>query len=439
MSALTVARPRPRLGFSALHHRDFRFYVTGATLSMMADNIEHVITYWVLWQTFQSPLLAGFAVISHWLPFLLLSVYFGALADKYDCRRLIQASQGLFMLVSISWGVLFFSGQLQMWHAMVLLSLHGMAGAMWSPPEQLMLHDIVGRDELTSAVRLNATGKMLGILMGPAVGGIILLLAGPAVGIMINALIYLPLSLSLLRIKSTGHQHGAEARKLSFAGAWRTVIESGSNRAIFSMIAMAGMASFLIGSFTPQMPEFARDLASGDAGRGYTMLLIAGGLGAVLGGLALEITGATKVTVNMALAGAALWGASVAGFGLSHSFPAALVFLFVAGIGQLSFSSIAQTIVQLQAPAHKRGQLVGAFSMAQAGMKSGAGVSVGVVGSAIGIHPALGLSAILTVALAVGMYVYSNAGPMPQPAYAESYADGELGAALVPEEPPACC
>jgi MFS family permease len=430
MSALTPARPRT--GFVALRHRDFRFYVTGATLSMMADNIEHVITYWVLWQTFQSPLLAGFAVISHWVPFLLLSVYFGALADKYDCRRLIQASQGLFMLVSISWGLLFFTGQLQMWHAMVLLSLHGMAGAIWSPPEQLMLHDIVGHDELTSAVRLNATGKMLGILMGPAVGGIILLLAGPATGIMINALIYLPLSLSLLRIKSTGHQHGAEARKLSFAGAWRTVIDSGSNRAIFSMIAMAGMASFLIGSFTPQMPEFARDFASSDASRDYTMLLIAGGLGAVLGGLALEITGARKVTVNMALAGAALWGVSVAGFGLTHSFAAALVFLFVAGIGQLAFSSVAQTIVQLQAPAEKRGQLVGAFSMAQSGMKSGAGVSVGVVGSAIGIHPALGMSAILTVVLAAGMYLYANSRPMPQPAYVE--VDG-----IISEEPPACC
>jgi MFS family permease len=430
MSALTPARPRT--GFVALRHRDFRFYVTGATLSMMADNIEHVITYWVLWQTFQSPLLAGFAVISHWVPFLLLSVYFGALADKYDCRRLIQASQGLFMLVSISWGLLFFTGQLQMWHAMVLLSLHGMAGAIWSPPEQLMLHDIVGHDELTSAVRLNATGKMLGILMGPAVGGIILLLAGPATGIMINALIYLPLSLSLLRIKSTGHQHGAEARKLSFAGAWRTVIDSGSNRAIFSMIAMAGMASFLIGSFTPQMPEFARDFASSDASRDYTMLLIAGGLGAVLGGLALEITGARKVTVNMALAGAALWGVSVAGFGLTHSFAAALVFLFVAGIGQLAFSSVAQTIVQLQAPAEKRGKLVGAFSMAQSGMKSGAGVSVGVVGSAIGIHPALGMSAILTVVLAAGMYLYANSRPMPQPAYVE--VDG-----IISEEPPACC
>ena len=44
---------------------------------MMADNIEHVITYWVLWQKFHSPALAGFEVISHWVPFLLFSVYFG--------------------------------------------------------------------------------------------------------------------------------------------------------------------------------------------------------------------------------------------------------------------------------------------------------------------------------------------------------------------------
>src|SRR5579862_9486353 len=139
MIAATPAKPRG-LAFVALKHSDFRFYVSGACLSMMADNIEHVITYWVFWEQFHSPMLAGFAVVSHWLPFLLLSVYFGGLADRFDCRRLTQASQGLFMLLSISWGALFLTGHLQVWHAMVLLSLHGMAGAMWGPPEQLMLH-----------------------------------------------------------------------------------------------------------------------------------------------------------------------------------------------------------------------------------------------------------------------------------------------------------
>ena len=63
-------------------------------LSMMADNIEHVITYWVLFQKFHSPALAGFAVISHWVPSLFFSVYFGSLADRYDCRKVIQVGPG---------------------------------------------------------------------------------------------------------------------------------------------------------------------------------------------------------------------------------------------------------------------------------------------------------------------------------------------------------
>jgi hypothetical protein len=55
--------------FAALRNADCRPYLFGAALAMMADNIEHVITYWVLWQKFHSPALAGFEVISHWVPF----------------------------------------------------------------------------------------------------------------------------------------------------------------------------------------------------------------------------------------------------------------------------------------------------------------------------------------------------------------------------------
>ena len=104
--------PAPR--FAALRIPVYRRYFIVNLMSMMADNIEHVISYWVMFQAFHSPALGGFAVISHWAPFLLFSVYAGALADRYDCRRLIQVSQGLFMLASIAWGVLFLVGTLQM-------------------------------------------------------------------------------------------------------------------------------------------------------------------------------------------------------------------------------------------------------------------------------------------------------------------------------------
>src|SRR5215470_14044310 len=96
-----------KIAFAALRHHDFRIYFVVTMLAMMADNIEHVISYWLLYEKFQSPVLAGFAVISHWTPFLLFSVYFGALADRHDCRRVIQAAQIMYAGVSLAWGILF--------------------------------------------------------------------------------------------------------------------------------------------------------------------------------------------------------------------------------------------------------------------------------------------------------------------------------------------
>jgi len=155
----------------------FRAYFLCAAAAMMADSIEHVISYWIMFQKFQSPALAGFAVISHWLPFLLFSLWSGGLADRYDPRRLIQIGMALFMAASIGWGVLFLTDSLEMWHAAVLLVLHGLAGVLWNPAAQLFIHDIVGEKELHSAIRLTAIARWLGLLMGPAVGGVILSLS----------------------------------------------------------------------------------------------------------------------------------------------------------------------------------------------------------------------------------------------------------------------
>lgn len=172
--------------FAALRHKPTAKYIGAASLGMMGDNIEHVITYWVIWQLFESPLLAGFAVISHWVPHLFLSVYFGGLADRYDCRRIIQAAQAMFILASIGWGVIFITGIIEPWMCCVLLVVHGLASSIWHPAEQVMLYDVSGRRTLNSAVRLNATGRNLGMLAGPVVGGALLITVGPEIGILIN-------------------------------------------------------------------------------------------------------------------------------------------------------------------------------------------------------------------------------------------------------------
>jgi MFS family permease len=235
--------------FAALKRPHFRTFLAGTVLAMMADNIEHVITYWVLFEKFHSPVLAGFAVISHWTPFLLLSVYFGGLADRSDCRRLIQIAQVMYMSVSVIWAVLFFTNTIQVWHACVLLVVHGVAGVFWTPAEQMMIHDLVGMKDLPSAVRLNATGRQLGQLFGPAVGGVLMLWFGPSMGLLVNAVIYLPLTLWLIRAPYTGHlQPGRSTRRVRWSDAIDVMREVADNRPVVTMVILGGAASLFIGN-----------------------------------------------------------------------------------------------------------------------------------------------------------------------------------------------
>src|ERR1700722_17699834 len=93
----------PGAAFTSFANRDFRIYFFASSAAMMADNIEHVISYWVIFQKFHSPALGpgAFAVISHWAPYLLFATCTGALADRFLIRRLIHIGMLLFMGVSI--------------------------------------------------------------------------------------------------------------------------------------------------------------------------------------------------------------------------------------------------------------------------------------------------------------------------------------------------
>ncbi len=411
--ALTKPAPQattPHTAFAALRHPGFRSYFLLSALAMMADNIEHVISYWVIFQKFHSAALGGFAVVSHWLPFLLFSVYSGAQADRRDPRRMIQLGMLLFMSVSLSWGVLFLTGALKIWHAGLLLIVHGMAGVLWGPPSQLLLHDIVGREHLQSAVRLNATARQLGMLMGPGVGGLLLQLLGPNYGILFNALLYLPFVLWLAtapygpKFRAAGAAVASRAVR-SLGDVWRALREIAEHRTILAMTLLAGGAALFIGNaYQAQMPGFAHDLGHLHADFTYSMLLGADATGALCAGLLLESRGLLQPRPGTACLLAMIWCTALGGFALSSSYPLALALLFSAGFAELSFNSMAQTLVQLEAPAEMRGRAIGVFNMFASGMRTFSGVTIGLAGARIGIHHSLAASA-AALFVAIGLLI----------------------------------
>ena len=401
----SAATATPR--FAALHHRDFRRYVLFGLLSGTADNIEHVISYWVIFQAFHSPALGGFAVISHWVPFLLFSVYSGALADRYDCRKLIQISQGLFMVASLAWGLLFLTGWLRMWHAVVILTIHGLAGVVGTTAVQVIIHDMVGPTQLQSAVRLYASSRNLAILMGPAVGGGLMLLFGPAWGLLVNVLAYVPLVTLLVFIPYTGHSRHGDMQiptRPGFVDTLRLLREAHLDRRLITMIVLAGATSFFVGNaFHAQMPGYAHDLGADEAGVRYSVLLGANAAGAILGAVLLELLNLLRPRARTAIVCALCWSVTIGLFPFATNYVMAVALLALAGLFNITFTAMAQTLVQLLAPPRLRGRIVGLFNTTFLGLRAGSGVTVGVLGAIVGIHWSLALSSLAVVLISTAL------------------------------------
>jgi MFS family permease len=396
-----IGAPRPppaqHRAFAAFANRDYRILLLTATAAMMGDNIEHVISYWVMFQKFHSPALGAFAVVSHWVPYLLLGAFSGRMADRFDIRRLMQIGMLLLSGVSIGWGIMFMTDSAAVWKAMVLLVIHGLAGVIWIPASQVLIHRIVSLEQLPSGVRLIATGRYMGFLVGPVVGDGLLQVFGAYGGIFINALIYVPLFIWLVRAPYGSPNSGAAAAPAGvngFADVWATMQVVARSPVLSSTTILIGASAFFVGNaYQAQMPGFAVDLGHANADFSYGVLLAADAAGGLAAGLILESRGLLPPRVRTAFILAMIWCCALFGFARSSTYAVSIGLLFIAGFVELSFNAMAQSLVQLNAPGEIRGRVLGVFSMFAMGLRTFSGLSVGLLGSLVGIHNSLSYSA----------------------------------------------
>jgi MFS family permease len=104
------------------------------------------------------------------------------------------------------------------------------------------------------------------------------------------------------------------------------------------------------------------------------------------------------------------WAISLIVFALTRSYVVAVAALFAAGLLNLAFTALAQTIVQLEAPPERRGRVIGLFSMAALGLRTGGGLTVGLLGTAVGIHASLGWSATGVLLACGGLLLFMSRG-----------------------------
>jgi MFS family permease len=322
------------------------------------------------------------------------------------------------MSVSIGWGMMFLTDSTEEWKAMLLLVIHGLAGVIWMPAAQVLIHKMVGTEQLPSAVRLNATGRYLAFLVGPAVGGLLLRAFGPIIGIFINALIYLPMFLWLIKAPYGAGSDRARPAIRGLKDVWMTMRVVRQHPVLLSMTVLVGASAFFIGNaYQAQMPGFAVDLGHARAADvSYSILLAADAAGGLAAGLILESRGLLPPNVRTAFILAMIWCCALAGFAQSHTYAVAITLLFVAGFVELGFNSMALSLVQLNAPPEIRGRVIGVFTMSANGLRTFSGLSVGLLGASVGIHNSLGYSAAALLLLYIAIFAVRYVGRQWRPA-----------------------
>jgi MFS family permease len=125
--------------------------------------------------------------------------------------------------------------------------------------------------------------------------------------------------------------------------------------------------------------------------------------------------GSLRPSARTAILCAGAWALTIGLFAFASSYPVAVTLLVLAGVFNLAFTSIAQTLVQMLAPPRVRGSVVGLFNTAILGLRAGSGITVGVLGAIIGVHWSLALSAAAVVVTAAGMLAMSQMGGSERP------------------------
>ena len=193
--------PERSSAFAPFRHPAFRTLWSATLVSNFGGLVQAVGAAWLMTQLTESATLIALVQASNTLPIMLLALASGALADIFDRKALLLTAQIFMAVVSAALAVVAWQGWLTPWLLLAFTFLIGAGQALYNPPWQASMGDLVPRTDLPAAVTLNSVGFNLMRSVGPAAGGMIVAAFGAAAAFTVNAFSYLPLLGALLRWK----------------------------------------------------------------------------------------------------------------------------------------------------------------------------------------------------------------------------------------------
>jgi MFS family permease len=367
---------------AALHHRDFRVLWFGACFSSIGTWMQNLAENWLVYSLAGSALYLGLDAFLQQIPILLFTLIGGVVADRYDRRLTLMASQWIQLSTAAILAALMYSGVVQVWHILVLSFITGTAQAFGGPAYQSLIPSLVGKQDLTNAIALNSIQFNVARMIGPLLAGATLAMlkrwevadmTAYAICFAINALSFLAVILSLMSLHL---KHMPAARTQNMFGELKQGIAYvRDQRSIMALMVLGAATAFFGIPMLTLLPVFAREVFGSGVG-GYSVLAFFSGAGAVSGAMVVAWLGRFRHMGRTTLLVEGWLGVIIALVAWSRWLPLSYLLLFASGVALMIVVSCLMSLVQLIAPNEMRGRVMSIYLVAfRGGMPLGSLVS----------------------------------------------------------------
>ncbi len=388
-----------------LRHRNFRLFATGQIISLVGTWVQNVSEAWLVYRLTGSSAALGLVRFAGLAPVFVLALVGGDWADRADRRRILLGTQAAAMILAFILAILCFTEQVRVWLIVVLAALLGVVNAIDNPTRQSFVVEMVGKEDLASAIGFNSSIFHTARIIGPTIAGALLATVGEAWCFTLNGLSFLAViaCLAMIRLPRTARpvSRGAflERIKAGIAFAW-------TNAAIRRLLALVAVTSLFGSSFMVLMPVVAKEVL-GRGADGYSLLMTSAGVGSLMGSLILTMRKNTGLWSLRAFA-SLTFGLSLILFSLSRAFWLSMLLALPTGTFMILLMAASNTLMQTITPDEMRGRVMALFAMMFLGMAPFGSLGAGLLAEVIGVGHALSICGV--VCLAAGLFLGRRCG-----------------------------
>lgn len=349
-----------RRTFASLRHRNYRLFFFGQVTSVTGTWMQNIAAAWLVLELTGSPVAVGILALCQFLPFSALGWFSGVVTDRFDARKVVLATQWALMVQASVLAALTLLGEIQPWQIYVLAALRGCVMVFDAPARQALTYQMVGPAELPNAVALNSSLFNAARVVGPAIGGLVVALFDPGVCFAVNAVSFVAVlgCLYAMRVRELVRVVRQAEAPTIFKGTWEAVRYARSVRRVGVLLVLVCLVSTFAFNFNVLLPVLARETL--DAGPEVFGILSASfGAGALAGALFSAARG--SASMRAVLIGTAGFGTAELLLALSGSLVPAVLLLFATGATFTIWTSNSNATLQLGAPDHIRGRVLGLY------------------------------------------------------------------------------